>query len=222
MVSIQRQGILFCILGPAGSGKSTLSAMLLKEFEGTIAPSISYTTRSPRASELPGMHYHFVSRDAFMAKVKKEEFFEWEETHGNLYGTPHAPLTNSIKAGVDLVLDIDIRGAENFKKTFGENVVSIFLLPPSIEDLKKRIHQRGCSTTEELATRLKTAQTEFSMFLDGAQPKSPRTQVDYSVVNDRIDECYQTIRSIVLAERQRTNRLDHGFLVELCTANEAS
>ena len=221
MVTLQRQGILFCLLGPAGSGKTTLSTRLLEEFQGTLVSSISYTTRTPRPNEKHGEHYFFVSRDDFMNRVKKDEFFEWEETHGNLYGTPHKTLDNAVSSGVDLILDIDIRGAKTFTEKYAAHVVSIFLLPPSLEELKRRIETRGAATIDEVDTRLATSKEEYAMLLTPqVTAKGAFFEVDYCVLNDDLEEAYHTVRGIIQGERSRLSRLDKSFLSSLCGITE--
>jgi guanylate kinase len=208
MSVIERRGLLFCLLGPSGSGKSTLSNMLLKEFEGTIVPSISYTTREPREGEIHGQHYYFVSLDEFNVRKSKGTFFETEETHGNWYGTPKSPIDNSISSGIDLLLDIDIKGANSFKKAFPLNTVTLFLLPPSSDELKNRIQGRASISEEEIKIRLQTAQNEYKSLLN--------SEVDYCIVNASLYDTYNSVRSILIAERNRMSRLDSNSLQEFC------
>jgi guanylate kinase len=216
MITLQRQGILICLLGPAGSGKTTLSKRLLEALQGTLVPSISVTTRPPRAGEIHGEHYFFVSVDDFKSRINKNEFFEWEEVHGNLYGTPRKTLQNGIAAGVDIILDIDIKGAKTFVSEFPDNAVSIFLLPPSIEELRNRIESRGCSNEEEIQKRISTSKDEFRMLLNTHSPDvEHHFSVDYCVLNEDIEEAFRTVLGIIEGERSKLSRLDKSFLIDL-------
>jgi guanylate kinase len=217
MSVLKRQGILFCLLGPAGSGKTTMAKRLLKDLNGTMIPSISITTRPPRAYEVHGKHYYFVSREEFLEGVQRDEFFEWEEVHGNLYGTPKDTLDDAMLAGVDVILDIDIKGARSFYNTYPYHTVSLFLIPPSIDELKQRIINRGCSTAEEIERRLATSKAEFQMLLDPSNTgQASGFQVDYCVLNDDLEEAYKAVMSIVAAERAKLRRLDSSVLKNIC------
>lgn len=211
---MQREGILFCIIGPAGSGKTTIAQKLLSEFSGDVSRSISTTSRTPRPGEVNGVNYHFVTREEFQRKASAGEFFEWEETHGNLYGTLKKNLDDAVTTAKDLLLDIDIRGALNFKKSYGNNTVIIFLVPPSADELKKRMQGRASMPPEEMTKRLDTAKAEYGLFLSdrtGAQ------QIDYAVLNDSLELSYQTIRGILIAERARASRTSQSDLKRLLT-----
>lgn len=210
---IERQGILLCLLGPAGSGKSTISSKLLEEFKGTLAHSISYTTRQPRQNETHGVHYYFVSKEEFLARQSKGEFFEYEQVHGNLYATPKTPIDNAINSGIDIVLDIDINGARSFKKSYNQNVVTIFFLPPASGILADRIKARGDGSTENISKRLNTARKEFELFLDTTDPSN---RIDYCMVNADLDYTYESTKMILIAERHRLSRLDPNSVKEMC------
>ena len=155
--NLKRQGILFCLVGPSGSGKTYLSKEIIAR-EPRAKLSISVTSRAPRAGEVTGLDYHFVARGDFEAKIKRGELFEWEEVHGNLYGTLKSAVQDSIDNGLDLLLDIDIRGALNFKKHYSANTCLIFLVPPSYSVLIERLNARGAMSAEDKAKRLKTAE----------------------------------------------------------------
>lgn len=210
---MRRAGILFCIVGPAGSGKTTFAQKLLAEFK-ELSKSISVTSRKPREGEVHGVNYHFVTREDFQKKIAAGEFFEWEETHGNLYGTLKKNLDDAIRSGSDLLLDIDIRGALNFKSTYPENTAIIFLIPPSAEELKKRMQNRGSIGAEELQKRLETAKAEYSLYL---ADRAGARQISYIVLNDSLDLSYQTIRGILIAERARGSRVAEDDLKGLLT-----
>jgi guanylate kinase len=141
--SLHRTGILYCLIGPAGSGKTSLCERLLAEFGDAVRYSTSVTTRAPRPGEIPGKSYHFVTREEFEDARARGEFFEWEEVHGNLYGTRLSTLTDCIKSGIDLLLAIDIRGALKVRESFPFNAVLTFLVPPSVEELIARVTARN-------------------------------------------------------------------------------
>lgn len=210
---LTRKGILFVLIGPAGSGKSTLCEGLVAEFPQVLRYSISATTRPPRANEMQGKSYHFMSREDFIARRARGDFFEWEETHGNLYGTLQSSLLEGISSGKDLLFQIDIRGALNFKKQFPENAVTIFLLPPSFDALKDRLKGRGSSTQDELERRFLTARQEYDSLL---KLHGEVKGIDYVVVNNKRDVTYDQVRSIVLAERSRYHRIDKESVQQFC------
>lgn len=211
-----RRGILFSLVGPSGSGKSTLAKKLLEKYKGTISLSVSYTSRAPREREVEGEHYHFVSRDEFEKMRDRGEFFEWEENHGNYYGTLLKTLDGAIQQGIDLLLDVDIRGALTFKKKFPEDAVSVFLLPPSLEELKTRLRQRGAMSEEEFQRRLQTAETEYARFLESCNP-SNKEHVDYFLVNDVREDAFQLLEEIYRSETHRVSRYPVNTLKPYCT-----
>lgn len=210
---LTRKGILFVIIGPAGSGKSTFCERLIAEFPEALQYSTSATSRAPRPNEIPGKSYHFLSRDEFIVRRDKGEFFEWEETHGNLYGTLQQSLVAGIDSGRDLLFQIDIRGALNFKRQFPDNAVTVFIVPPSFADLNARLRARGTSDTAELARRFATARDEYQTLL---QLHGAHGQIDYVVVNRDLDSTYDEIRAIVVAERSRYLRMDRDSVKQFC------
>ncbi|MCX6115170.1 MAG: guanylate kinase [Proteobacteria bacterium] len=208
-----RKGILFVLMGPTGSGKSTFCGRLIKENPETMQYSISATTRAPRASEVQGKSYHFMSREEFIERRTKGEFFEWEENHGNLYGTLRASLEDGINAGKDLLFQIDIRGALNFKQNFPQNTVTIFIIPPTFADLQKRLQGRGTVDPLELERRFATAKGEYGALLSLGGDTG---KIDYLVVNNELDQTYEAIYSIVLAERSRYHRMERSSVEQFC------
>ena len=210
---LSRQGILFVLVGPTGSGKSTFCERLIAEFPDVLSYSTSVTTRPARANEVPGKSYHFISRDEFIARRDRGEFFEWEENHGNLYGTLRSNLENGITMGKDLLFQIDIRGALNFKRNFSENTVTLFIVPPSFEDLQKRLRGRGTVDQGELQRRFSTARSEYEALLS---LHGTPVGVDYLIVNRELDSTYDEVRAIVIAERARYSRLDKDSVRQFC------
>jgi guanylate kinase len=175
--------------------------------------SISATTRTPRENERDGSSYFFLSREAFRAKAAAGEFFEWEEIHGNLYGTLRSTVDEALERGHDLLLDIDIRGALNFKRALPNSTVIVFLVPPSIEVLKKRLLARGKISEQELQTRLGTAEREYQQLLE-LQDKPGA--IDYFVVNDSVEDTYALLNAIVAAERARLIRMKQSDIRAIC------
>lgn len=208
-----RKGILFVLVGPTGCGKSTFCSRLIAEYPETLQYSTSATTRPPRPGEIPGKSYHFMQRDEFEQRRAKGDFFETEETHGYLYGTLRSSLENGINAGKDLVFQIDIRGALNFKRHFPNNAVTLFIIPPSFEDLKVRLKGRGTVDPEELQRRFATARDEYEALL---KLNGDPGKIDYLVVNKDLDEAYRSVKAIVLAERSRYLRIDRASVEQFC------
>lgn len=190
-----RQGILFVVSGPAGSGKGTVVEALCKA-HSDIGLSVSMTTRQPRATDAEGVTYYFTTRDDFENRIKNGEFLEYNIFDGNneYYGTPKFSVEKSLSEGKDIILEIEVNGAMNVKKQF-PNAVAIMLTPPNGEILKSRLRGRGSEDEHEIAERLETAKKELALF-----PK-----YDYLVVNEegKVDECAELIYSIIRAERQR-------------------
>ena len=213
---MKRNGMLLCFVGPSGGGKTTYANRLLKD-DSNFSFSVSLTTRPPRDGEKNGESYEFVSRDVFMQAVKNNELFEWEEVHGNCYGTRLSSVENALKAGRDLLLDIDIKGAFSFKRGFPQHTVVVFLTPPSADVLKERLKARAAISEEEFLKRLNTAQGEFASLLEAQKGDNAFSgMVDYFLINNSLDETYQQILSIVTAERCKLKRLDRCALENIC------
>ncbi|MBC7320379.1 guanylate kinase [bacterium] len=194
MVS-KKEGILFIISGPSGVGKGTVIKEVLK-LVPDINLSISYTTRPPRKNETNGKEYFFVSEEEFNRMIERGEFLEWARVHGNLYGTPKRYIEERLKNNEDVILEIDTQGARQVKKAF-PNGVFIFILPPSIDELLKRLHKRGTEKEEEIQIRLNNAKEEFKEW----------EWYNYTVINESIQLTGEIIASIIKAERCRTSRL---------------
>ena len=179
-----KRGVLFVFSGPSGVGKGTLKAKLFEEFADRIAYSVSATTRGPREGEVDGKDYFFISRQEFERRVKNNEFLEHAEFAGNCYGTPRAYVEKLLDSGMNVVLEIDVQGALQVMKSMPE-CVSVFILPPSFEELEHRLRGRGTETEEKVRERLETAKREL--------PYAP--QYDYQIVNGGdIEAAYQSLR----------------------------
>lgn len=186
---ISRLGQVLVVCAPSGTGKSTLIEMLRKEFSN-FSFSVSYTTRAPRGEEQDGREYNFVSRDAFIIMRSKGAFCEWAEVHGNFYGTATKPVVEMLDQGRDVLFDIDVQGAKQLKKTFYKGTY-VFLLPPSQDELVRRLEGRDTDSERSIKRRLGNAAGEMS------QAK----WFDYWVVNDNLAEAYQELRAVYLASR---------------------
>ena len=183
-----KRGVLFVFSGPSGVGKGTLKAKLFEEFADRIAYSVSATTRGPREGEVDGKDYFFISRQEFERRVKNNEFLEHAEFAGNCYGTPRAYVEKLLDSGMNVVLAIDVQGALQVMKSMPE-CVSVFILPPSFEELEHRLRGRGTETEEKVRERLETAKREL--------PYAP--QYDYQIVNGGdIEAAYQSLREVFL------------------------
>ena len=183
-----KRGVLFVFSGPSGVGKGTLKAKLFEEFADRIAYSVSATTRGPREGEVDGKDYFFISRQEFERRVKNNEFLEHAEFAGNCYGTPRAYVEKLLDSGMNVVLEIDVQGALQVMKSMPE-CVSVFILPPSFEELEHRLRGRGTETEEKVRERLETAKREL--------PYAP--QYDYQIVNGGdIEAAYHSLREVFL------------------------
>ena len=185
---MQKKGVLFVFSGPSGVGKGTLKAKLFEEFADKIAYSVSATTRGPREGEVDGKDYFFITRQEFERRVQNNEFLEHAEFAGNCYGTPREYVSKLLESGMNVVLEIDVQGALQVMKSMPE-CVSVFILPPSFEELEHRLRGRGTETEEKVRERLETAKREL--------PYAP--QYDYQIVNGGdIEAAYQSLREVFL------------------------
>ena len=185
----QTRGNLFILSAPSGAGKSSLISALLNK-HSDMKVSVSHTTRSPRPGEENGVHYHFVSVEEFKALIEKNDFFEWAQVFDNYYGTSKQAIETQLAAGIDVFLDIDWQGAQQIRKLV-EDVETIFILPPSKEELESRLTNRGQDSSEVIAGRMAKAQSETSHY----------NEYDYVVVNDDFDTALTEIETIVMAKR---------------------
>lgn len=193
------KGLLIVISGPSGAGKGTICKTLLKENDFWI--SVSATTRQPRSGEVDGTNYYFLTKEEFKKRINCDDFLEYAEVYGNYYGTPKSNALKAIENGRDVILEIDIQGALKVKESYPEGVF-IFILPPSMEELKNRIINRGSETPESLMTRFKSAYKEINYV----------SKYNYAVVNDTVEEAVKKIHSIIVAERCRVDRVKDKIL----------
>lgn len=204
--TLARRGLMFIMSSPSGAGKTTISRMLL-EHDPHICISVSVTTRPPRPGEVDGKDYYFVSQTEFDRMVVEEEFLEWAQVFGHCYGTPKAHVKTGLKDGQDYLFDIDWQGTQQLYQKLERDVVRVFLLPPSIDELRRRLTGRGTDSAEVIAGRMDRARSEISHW-DG---------YDYVVVNDDIQACFEKVTDILAAERMRRARQTGliGFVREL-------
>jgi guanylate kinase len=193
--AIRRRGIMLVLSSPSGAGKSTISRNLL-ESDPSFELSISVTTRARRGSEIDGRHYHFRSRREFESMRDNDELLEWAEVHGNFYATPRAPAETALSEGRDMLFDIDWQGAEQLREKMRADIVSIFILPPTMRELKGRLRRRAEDTEEVIAARLANSLYEIGHWGD----------YDYVVINDDLDAAFAQVQAIVTAERLRRDR----------------
>lgn len=191
---MREQGMLIVVSGPSGVGKGTLCNILLSRVENLFM-SISATTRPPRAGEIDGVNYVFMSHESFEDKIAKGQFLEWAKVYNNYYGTPKETVSKKLSEGKDVILEIDIQGAAQVKNNCPEGIF-IFISPPSIDELKKRIIKRGSDTEDSIELRMECAREEMEASLG----------YDYIVLNDDLDKAALMLQSIVLAERCKVSR----------------
>jgi guanylate kinase len=191
----KRRGIIFILSAPSGAGKTTLIGALRAVFP-EIQMSISCTTRERRNGEVNGVDYHFITERRFAKLRARKQFAEWALVHGYLYGTLHKPLDRCIASGRDMLLDIDVQGARKIKKRYPE-AVSIFLLPPSMRELRRRLAARATDAKAIISRRLANAQGEIRNIID----------YDYYVINCELDQAVEDLKSIVRAERAKISRV---------------
>ena len=201
-----RRGFILVLSSPSGAGKTTLTRMLLQRADLDLSLSVSVTTRARRSSEVDGIHYRFIRPKQFEALRDAEELLEWAEVHGNSYGTPREPVETILSQGRDVLFDIDYQGTQQVKAKGGMDVVTIFILPPSMNELQARLERRAEDPPETIARRLANARNEIRRW----------TQYDYVLVNDDIQDTFDDLLAIIEAERRRASRSKEaiGKLVE--------
>lgn len=191
---MNNKGLLLVVSGPSGAGKGTVCKSLLEQ-QKDIMLSVSATTRAPREGELHGVNYYFLSKEEFQSMIDNNELIEWAAFCGNFYGTPKKKVEDALAAGKDVILEIEVQGAMQVRSMFPE-AVFVFVLPPSMSELKNRIVGRGTETEEVIAERLKTAAWEFSHIM----------KYDYILLNDSVDKAVERFRSIIAAEKCNAKR----------------
>ena len=192
---LHRRGLMFILSSPSGAGKTTLSRMLLAK-DSEIRLSVSATTRPPRPGEVDGVHYHFVSPERFQEMIDEDDFYEWAEVFGHRYGTPKGFIRSGLKEGQDFLFDIDWQGTQQLYQKDQQDVVRVFILPPSIEELHRRLQGRATDSAEVIAARMERARAEISHW-DG---------YDYVIINDDVEVCFEKVRAILEAERMKRAR----------------
>jgi len=192
-----RRGLMLILSSPSGAGKTTLTRMLLQRPELDLKLSISVTTRKRRSSEADGIHYHFIDQDEFFRLRDSDNLLEHAEVHGNFYGTPRKWVEERLSHGRDVLFDIDYQGARQVREKAPRDVVTIFILPPSMRELRARLERRAEDSSETIEKRLAAARNEINRWAD----------YDYVLVNEDIQQTFDDLAAIVRAERQRRPRI---------------
>jgi guanylate kinase len=197
-----RRGFMFVLSSPSGAGKTTISRLLLQQYND-MKLSVSVTTREKRASEAEGVHYYFVRTPEFISMRDAGELLEWAEVHGNYYGTPRGPIENWLSQGTDVLFDIDWQGTLQLYEKARNDVVSVFILPPSIAELRQRLSRRAEDDATTIERRLENAREEIGHW----------KEYDYVLINDDLDRCFGEVTTILnYARAERAGRTDPNFL----------
>ena len=196
------KGSLFVVSAPSGAGKTTLCRKAGEILSGLLH-SVSYTTRAPRPQEVQDVHYTYVDKDKFCGMIDDGEFIEWAEVHGNFYGTSRRRIEDIVTRGNDVILDIDVQGARQIKEHYPQSTL-IFILPPSMTVLEKRLFDRMSDSPEVIEKRLKKAREEICEY----------KYYDYVIVNDLFEEAFGVFSSIIMAERNSIEKVDHVWIKE--------
>ncbi len=193
--SIARRGLMFVLSSPSGAGKTTLSRMLLKA-DRNVELSVSVTTRPRRPGEIEGRDYRFIDLARFEAMVKRNELLEWAEVFGYRYGTPRRPVEKALRAGRDVLFDIDWQGTQQLREKARDDLVSVFILPPTVKELHRRLQRRAQDSPAIIVSRMAKAADEMSHW----------PEYDYVIVNRDIDDAFGQVRAILAAERLKRER----------------
>jgi len=192
---LHRRGLMFILSSPSGAGKTTISRKIL-DADDEIKLSVSVTTRPMRPGEEDGVHYYFVDDAKFDQMIEEDDFYEWAAVFGHRYGTPKGIIRNALKDGQDFMFDIDWQGTQQLYQKDQQDVVSVFILPPSIDELRRRLISRAQDEADVIDSRMERAKGEISHW----------AEYDYVVVNDDLDTCFAKVREILHAERMRRTR----------------
>lgn len=195
MVEISRRGMMLVLSSPSGAGKTSISRRLLAEETG-IVMSVSATTRPPRPGEVDGKDYYFYDQETFARMIANNEFLEHATVFDNSYGTPKKPVWDALDSGQDVLFDVDWQGTRKLRESAREHLVSVFILPPSIDELESRLKGRGQDSDEVVAGRMARAKSEMSHY----------EEYDYIVINDDLDASVENVKAILKAERLRKDR----------------
>ena len=201
LAAIPRRGLMLILSSPSGAGKTTLTRMLLQDKSTDLTLSVSVTTRARRSSEVDGIHYHFITPKDFERMRKDGDLLESAEVHGNYYGTPRPPVEAVLVQGRDMLFDIDYQGTQQVRAKAGTDVVTVFILPPSMAELKHRLERRNEDAPDVIAKRLTNASNEVQRW----------TMYDYVIVNNDLQRAYSDVLAILKAERLRRLRQESGI-----------
>ena len=193
---LARRGLMFVLSSPSGAGKSTIARQLLAD-DSQLQMSISVTTRERRGSELEGVHYHFIDRTKFDKMAERGDLLEWAEVHGNFYGTPREPVEEALRTGRDMLFDIDWQGTEQLYEKMPADLVRVFILPPSMAELKARLERRAEDTPAIISRRLEGGRAELEQW----------AKYDYIIVNDDLERALASVKAILMTERLRRDRV---------------
>lgn len=196
-------GQLFILSAPSGAGKTTILKKVMADLQ-RLTFSISHTTRQPRKNEEDGVDYHFVTVGQFKAMCDEESFLEWAEVHGNYYGTSRSAVQQQLEHGLDVILDIDIQGAAIITEDPSVYAVTIFVAPPTLAELERRLRGRGTDSDDTIAIRLGNAAKEMAA----------AEKYDYLVINDLLEDAVMTLKAVLIAERSRGHRLPSGAAID--------
>ncbi len=200
-MAASRRGIILIQSSPSGAGKTTLTRMLMQDKSLDLTLSVSVTTRARRSSEIDGIHYRFIDRREFERMKSDGDLLEWAEVHGNGYGTPRAPVERVLAEGRDMLFDVDWQGAKQMRERLGDDVVTIFVLPPSMRELRSRLERRAEDSSKTIDQRLENAKAEIERWRN----------YHYVIVNDDLQRAYSDALAIVSAERLRVSRAAPGI-----------
>ena len=206
----RRRGLMLILSSPSGAGKTTLTRMLLQNKDIDLTLSVSVTTRARRMSEVDGLHYHFVDQNRFRELRDGAALLEWAEVHGNFYGTPRPPVEALLRAGRDVLFDIDYQGTQQIRSRARDDVATIFILPPSMRELRARLERRAEDKPEVIARRLEAARNEITRW----------TLYDYVLINDDLQRTLGDVLAILAAERLKRTRVESavaGFVDRLAS-----